>query len=68
LQRGIAASIFRPADREAAVGSTAPRRKNLETVVPTTLDLHRAALIDAGFQEVDVLWQSVDNRVLMAVR
>ncbi len=59
---------FRPADREAAVGSTTPRRKNLEAVVPTTLDLHRAALIDAGFQEVDVLWQSVDNRVLMAVR
>ena len=30
--------------------------------------LHRAALCDAGFREVGVIWQHMDNRVLMAVR
>jgi hypothetical protein len=59
---------WRPAEREAAIGSTTPRRPHLEAVVPTTLDLHRGALLDAGFREVDVLWQAFDNRVLMAVR
>jgi hypothetical protein len=59
---------WRPAEREAAIGSVTPRRAHLETVVPTTLDLHRGALLDAGFREVDVLWQTFDTRVLMAVR
>lgn len=30
--------------------------------------LHEAALYDAGFREVGVIWQHMDNRVLMAVR
>jgi trans-aconitate methyltransferase len=30
--------------------------------------LHEAALRDAGFQQVGVIWQRRDNRVLMAVR
>jgi hypothetical protein len=29
---------------------------------------HEAALCDAGFREVGVIWQHMDNRVLMAVR
>lgn len=32
------------------------------------LALHEAALRDAGFREVGVIWQRLDNRVLMAVR
>jgi SAM-dependent methyltransferase len=31
-------------------------------------DLHVAALRDSGFREVEVIWQSGENRVLMAVR
>jgi hypothetical protein len=31
-------------------------------------DVHAAALRDAGFREVGVIWQNMDNRVLMAVR
>jgi hypothetical protein len=34
----------------------------------THIDLHRAALLDAGFREVDVVWQWLTNRVLLAVR
>jgi hypothetical protein len=30
--------------------------------------LHEAALRDAGFREVGVIWQRMDNRVLMAIR
>lgn len=33
-----------------------------------TLDLHEAALLNAGFREVGVCWQTLDNRVLLAVR
>ena len=32
------------------------------------LALHEAALQQAGFHEVGVIWQNLDNRVLMAVR
>jgi SAM-dependent methyltransferase len=32
------------------------------------LDFQIGALRDAGFREVDVIWQRLDNRVLMAVR
>jgi SAM-dependent methyltransferase len=32
------------------------------------IDLHEAALRDAGFREVGVIWQQMGNRVLMAVR
>lgn len=31
-------------------------------------DMHAAALRDAGFAEVDVIWSNLDNRVVMAVR
>jgi trans-aconitate methyltransferase len=31
-------------------------------------DMHAAALWDAGFREVGVIWQNMENRVLMAVR
>lgn len=33
-----------------------------------TLDLHEAALRNAGFREVGVCWQELDNRVLLAMR
>jgi hypothetical protein len=32
------------------------------------LALHEAALQQAGFHEVGVIWQDMDNQVLMAVR
>ncbi len=32
------------------------------------VDVHRAALADAGFDQVDTIWQRYDNRVLLAVR
>lgn len=32
------------------------------------LDLHEAGLLDAGFREVGVVWQHMDDRVVMAVR
>nr|HET6904793.1 class I SAM-dependent methyltransferase [Ktedonobacteraceae bacterium] len=34
----------------------------------TLVELHEAALRDAGFREVGVIWQHMDNRVVMAVR
>jgi len=34
----------------------------------TTLDLHAAALAEAGFAEVGVVWQDLDDRVVLAVR
>lgn len=33
-----------------------------------TIDLHRAALLNAGFREVEVVWQRGEDRVLVAVR
>jgi len=36
--------------------------------VAPIFDLHVAALRDAGFREVGVIWQNMENRVLMAVR
>jgi SAM-dependent methyltransferase len=35
---------------------------------PPPLELHERALRDAGFGEVGVIWQNMENRVLMAVR
>jgi len=35
---------------------------------PPPLELYEQALADAGFREVGVIWQNMDNRVLMAVR
>ena len=34
----------------------------------TSFALHRAALLDAGFGEVDTIWQHFENRVLAAFR
>lgn len=34
----------------------------------TLVELHEAALRDAGFREVGVIWQHMDNRVVMGVR
>ncbi len=34
----------------------------------TLVELHEAALRDAGFREVGVIWQHLDNRVVLAVR
>lgn len=34
----------------------------------TLAEIHLAALHNAGFQEVGVIWQHLDNRVVMAVR
>lgn len=31
-------------------------------------DLHKAALLNAGFREVGTIWQAMDDRVLMGVR
>lgn len=45
------------------------RRFSAKTRPPRTLvDVHLAALRNAGFREVDVIWQHLDNRVVMAVR
>ncbi|MEO8971618.1 MAG: class I SAM-dependent methyltransferase [Ktedonobacteraceae bacterium] len=34
----------------------------------TLAELHEAALRDAGFREVGVIWQNMDNRVVLGVR
>ena len=45
------------------------RRFSNKTRPPRTLvEVHQAALRNAGFQEVGVIWQHLDNRVVMAVR
>jgi trans-aconitate methyltransferase len=41
--------------------------RDMEAERPT-FNIHAAALRQAGFQEVGVIWQRMDNRVLMAVR
>ncbi len=39
-----------------------------EHVTPPIFDVHEAALRNAGFREVGVIWQHLDNRVLLGVR
>lgn len=34
----------------------------------TGVNLHLAALQEAGFREVGILWQRGDNRIVLAVR
>lgn len=41
-------------------------RPDIEPMV--IVDIHEAALRNAGFREVGVIWQRLDNRVVMAVR
>jgi GNAT superfamily N-acetyltransferase/ubiquinone/menaquinone biosynthesis C-methylase UbiE len=58
---------WRSAEREKAIGSTridsteAPARH-------THFAVHKAGLLDAGFSEVDTIWQHLANRVLAAIR
>lgn len=56
---------WRPREREAAIGSSSAEGAE---VVHTGIDLHMAALREAGFREVDTVWQRLDNRVVLAVR
>jgi SAM-dependent methyltransferase/GNAT superfamily N-acetyltransferase len=58
---------WRPAASEKSIGSTATSES---TTVQrhTHFEVHRAGLLDAGFSEVDVIWQHLSNRVLVAVR
>jgi len=56
---------WRPAASERNIGSVAASGAPLEH---TGFAVHHAALLDAGFTEVDTVWQEFDNRVLLAVR
>lgn len=59
--------------REPAMAELMAERKRRfahhpeEEVLPI-VDLHAAALRNAGFREVGVIWQHLDNQVVMAVR
>ena len=46
-------------------GRFAPRKRSWKKPV---YEIHEAALRDAGFREVGIIWQNMDNRVVMAVR
>lgn len=37
-------------------------------VIAPIADVHEAVLRDAGFQQVDTIWQHLDNRIIMAVK
>ena len=50
------------AEREARFEHREP-----EEIRPS-LDVHKTMLCNAGFREVDTIWQKMDNRILMAVR
>ena len=54
----------------AALIAERTRRLSLKERPPSTptIDLHIAALHDAGFREVTTIWQSGTDRVLLAVR
>lgn len=58
---------WRNVERERAIGA---RRDDdgERDLVHTTLPVHRAALIDAGFREAEQIWQVYDNRIILAVR
>ncbi len=58
---------WRNIERERAIGSTRPDA-NPRDLVHTTYPVHRAALLDAGFREVEQIWQCYDNRILLAIR
>lgn len=38
------------------------------SVVHTGYELHRAALVEAGFREIETIWQNLDDRLLLAIR
>ena len=47
-----------------------PQREQLLTTMldTTSLALHVGALAEAGFREVDTIWQDLNRRLLLAVR
>jgi SAM-dependent methyltransferase len=49
-------------ERQARFGGLHPHRE------PTSIGFHERALRQAGFREVAVVWQDLENRVLFAVR
>jgi SAM-dependent methyltransferase/GNAT superfamily N-acetyltransferase len=57
---------WRAGERERAMG--AERTDDIAPNRHTHFEVHRAALLDAGFREVDVVWQHLGNRVLTAIR
>lgn len=74
-QRGVEdwESWWKALEKEPAMKELFEERKrrfawrNTEGFEPL-LDLHEAGLRDAGFREVGVIWQNIDDRVLLAVR
>jgi SAM-dependent methyltransferase len=57
---------WRGTQAEAVIG--AARSDDVPVMRHTHYEVHRAALLDAGFSEVDVVWQKLSNRVLAAIR
>ncbi|MGE3961737.1 MAG: trans-aconitate 2-methyltransferase [Dehalococcoidia bacterium] len=68
------ADLFAERDRRFAWRSEASERAigssqgSGELLSHTGYAIHHAALLDAGFTEVDTAWQEFDNRILLAVR
>ena len=58
---------WRNQEREKAIGSTL-EAGNTTPARHTHFAVHKAALLDAGFAEVDTVWQHLANRVLAAIR
>ena len=60
------------AERDPALGPAfeerAARRSRHPHHDPPSFEVHAAALQTAGFREVEVVWEDLENRVLMAVR
>lgn len=65
-------SWWKALSKEAALKELFEERQrrfgSRHTEFEPTLDLHEAGLRDAGFHEVSVIWQRLDDRVLLAVR
>lgn len=61
---------WRPAESECRSGSSVPPRDAdaQPESFRTDYELHRAALLHAGFAEVGTIWQRLENRVLAAIR
>ncbi len=73
-QRGVEdwESWWKALEKEPAMKELFEERKRRfagrHTEFEPILDLHSAGLRDAGFREVGVIWQNLDDRVLLAVR
>lgn len=57
---------WRGAQAEANIGAV--RSDDTPVMRHTHYEVHRAGLLDAGFSEVDVVWQQLSNRILAAIR